>query len=481
MSEALLTDMQLILPEIFLALAGLVLLVAGVFRGNDGTRFMAGCVVFCFALCLVLILGLDAAGKTVFLGGALIFDRFAEFFKILILGAAAASLCLSLPSLGRDGLRRFEYPLLILFAVLGMLLMVSAHNLLSLYIALELQSLSAYILATIRRSHARSSEAGVKYFILGAISSGLLLFGISLIYGFTGSIDYTDIAAALGAGPSAGAAIGMVFVLAALAFKVSAVPFHMWTPDVYEGAPTSVTAFFAIVPKLAVLAMLVRLLFEPLAALSDQWIPMIWILSALSMTLGAFGGLVQHNIKRLLAYSTIANVGYALIALTAMDASGVAALLIYMTIYTITTIGVFEVVLKMRRDGQDVEEISELAGLSRNEPFLAYSLTAILFSLTGIPPLAGFFGKFAVFQNAIQHGQYTLGVLGVTASVIGAFYYLKIVKVMFFDTPAAPFDHDIDRVPKIVLILSLIFTLGFILYPAPLIDLAGFVATSFAP
>ncbi len=337
-------------------------------------------------------------------------------------------------------------------------------------------------MASIRRNHVKSAEAGMKYFILGAISSGMLLFGISLIYGFTGSTNFDVIAATLAAEIGIGAIIGFVFILSALAFKISAVPFHMWTPDVYEGAPTSVTAFFAIVPKIAAMALIIHLLFVPFSALSDQWFQMIWILSVASMIVGAFAGLRQNNIKRLIAYSSIGNIGYALVGLAAGGEAGIAAILVYLTLYMIMTAGTFGIILCMRRNGLSFESISDLAGLSKNHPWLAYPMAILMFSMSGIPPMAGFFGKLIIFQSAIQSGLYILAVIGVVTSVVAAYYYLRIIKVMFFDEPLDALDlDDIEWPRKAVIAISVVIIMLFIIFPSGLINMAGAAASGIFP
>lgn len=340
-----------------------------------------------------------------------------------------------------------------------MMLMVSANNFLALYMGLELQALSLYVLAAFHRNSARSSEAGIKYFVLGALSSGMLLFGISLIYGFTGSIDFGVVGNTLEALESVplGVIFGLVFILAGLAFKISAAPFHMWTPDVYQGAPTAVTALFAMVPKIAAMALLMRLLFDPFAALSDQWGQIIYFLALMSMLVGAFAAIAQDNIKRLLAYSSIGNMGYALVGVAVGTAAGAGAVVLYLTIYMVMTAGVFAVVMSMRRQGLSVFKISDLSGLSQTSPALAYSMAILMFSMSGIPPAAGFFGKLVVFNAAVAEGYYVLAVVGVLSSVVAAYYYLRVVKVMFFDEPEDAFDKDMPFARRAVLLISILF------------------------
>jgi NADH-quinone oxidoreductase subunit N len=471
MNNLTLSELSPMLPELFLAVAGMVLLVAGVFRGNESLRFINRAAIFSFLIALFIMLGQEPTGGAI-VNGMFVQDAFTFFMKLLVIGGVMVSLALSVQYLHQEQVLRFEYPILILFSGLGMMLMVSANDLLSLYMGLELQSLSLYVLAAIRRNHVRSAESGMKYFILGAISSGMLLFGISLIYGFTGTTNFELIASTLSQDVTVGAVIGFVFVLSALAFKISAVPFHMWTPDVYEGAPTSVTAFFALVPKIAAMALIIRLLFVPFAAFSEQWFQIMWLLALASMVVGAFAGLRQDNIKRLLAYSSIGNIGYALIGVVAGGETGLTSVLVYLTLYMVMTAGVFGIVLCMRLEGVAIESISDLAGLSRNNPWLAYPMAILMFSMSGIPPMAGFFGKFMVFQAAVASGLYTLAVLGVLTSVVAAYYYLRIIKVMFFDEPAEKFDSAIEFPRKLIIGLSVIVVVAFIIEPSPLVQIS---------
>jgi NADH-quinone oxidoreductase subunit N len=375
-------------------------------------------------------------------------------------------------------------PVLVLLSTVGMMMMISANDLISLYVGLELQSLALYVLAAIRRDSLRSSEAGLKYFVLGALSSGMLLYGASMIYGFTGSTTFPTIAASIKAQTANGGTLniglifGLVFLLAGIAFKISAVPFHMWTPDVYEGAPTPVTAFFAAAPKVAAMALLVRVVYSAFPGIASQWQQIVYLLAIASMLLGAFAAIGQTNIKRLMAYSSIANVGFMLVGLVANTADGARGVLIYLAIYVAMTLGAFACVLCLRRGGQPVEEIDQLAGLARNDLTLASCLAVLLFSMAGIPPLAGFFGKFYVFVAAMNAGHYALAVIGVIASVVGAYYYLRLIKLMFFDEPVAKF----DRVPgtlRFVFMLSALFMVGYVLYPAPLVKAAEVASKSF--
>ena len=460
-----------ILPELFMAVAGMVLLVAGVFRGNEGTRFITWATIGVLIMAGFVLAGEVPNGVPV-LNDMFVLDSFAYYMKFLVIGGLVVSLMLAIQYLDQERMAKFEYPLIVLFSGVGMLLMISANDMLAMYMGLELQSLSLYILASIKREHVKSAESGMKYFVLGAISSGILLFGISLIYGYTASTNFEVIANSLAKDVSIGAVLGFVFVLAGLSFKISAVPFHMWTPDVYEGAPTSVTALFAIVPKVAALALIVRVLFVPFMALSEQWFQMVWFLSFASMMVGAFAALRQENIKRLMAYSSIGNMGYVLIGIVAGGDAGISSMLVYLTIYMVMTAGVFGIILCMRLEGVSVQSISDLAGLSQHRPFLAYSMAILMFSMSGIPPMAGFFGKFMIFQSAVESGLYTLAVLGVLSSVVAAYYYLRIIKTMFFDTPAEKFDTTIELSRRLVILFSVLLTLGFVLYPSLLVETA---------
>ncbi len=468
-----------LLPELFLAITGMGLLMVGAFRGNDSTPMISYAAAAGILISLVIMTQVSWQ-DAITLNGMFRFDDFAGVMKILIGAGLIFSILLSVNFLPQEKMQRFEYPILILFAGIGMMLMVSANNLLAVYMALELQSLSLYVLAAFSRDSQKSAEAGVKYFALGAISSGMLLFGISLIYGFTGALDYGAITVSLLALDHApmGVTFGLVFILAGLAFKISAAPFHMWTPDVYQGAPTSVTALFAIVPKVAAMGLTMRLLLGPFASLHADWFQIIWFLSAASMIVGAFAAIAQENIKRLMAYSSIGNMGYALIGIAAGTAAGTSAVVLYMLIYLIMTAGVFAVIMGMRRKGLAVENISDLSGLSQTSPGLAYAMAILMFSLSGIPPMAGFFGKLMIFQAAMDQDIVILGVLGVVSSVIAAYYYLRIIKVMFFDAAAESFDAGIPFARKAVLVISLFFVLAFILKPGFIVEQTQFAAAA---
>jgi NADH-quinone oxidoreductase subunit N len=470
---------QLARPELFLACGALVLLMVGVFQRQDRIRFIAWLSVLVLVGSMVLVARMPAESSYAF-GNMFVVDSFARFMKLLALGASAVSILLALDYAEREQMARFEFPVLMLFATLGMLAMISANDLISLYLGLELQSLSLYVVASFQRDSLRSTEAGLKYFVLGALSSGMLLYGASMIYGFAGTTGFTGLARALTDASSTpiGLMIGLVFVLAGLAFKVSAVPFHMWTPDVYEGAPTPVTAFFSAAPKVAAIALLVRVVVGPFGHLVGDWRQVIMFISIASMVLGAIAAINQRNIKRLMAYSSIGNVGYALVGLAAGTPDGVRGLMIYMAIYVFMTIGSFSCILSMRRRGVMVEEIADLAGVSRSNPLLAAALAIFMFSMAGIPPLAGFFGKLYVFLPAISQGLYTLAVIGMLASVVAAYYYLRIVKVMYFDELEDAFESSPGwEVPSIMALTGLAVLLFFVL-PGPLFSAAQAAAAS---
>ncbi|MEE2692396.1 MAG: NADH-quinone oxidoreductase subunit NuoN [Pseudomonadota bacterium] len=432
-----------IVPELILVVGAMALLIAGVYLGEARARFISlGAVSLLIVALIVTALTPVETGVSIF-NGAFRIDAYAGFAKIIIYAAAVVAILMSDRYLGGDELGRFEYPVLIVLSVFGMAMMVSATDLISLYMGLETQSLALYILASFNRDSRRSTEAGLKYFVLGALSSCLLLYGASLIYGFTGSTQFADIArVAASGGENAGLVVGLVFLIAGLAFKVSAAPFHMWTPDVYEGSPTPVTAFFAAAPKLAAMALFARAMVAPFTPVLDDWRPVIAIIAVASMLVGAFSAIQQTNIKRLMAYSSIGHMGYALIGLAAGTADGVGAVLIYMAIYIAMTIGTFACILLMRRKGGMTENISDLAGLTKTNMPLALMLTALFFSLAGIPPLAGFFGKWEVFVAAVDAGIVWLAVAGAVISVISAYYYLRVVWIMWFNEPAPAFERE---------------------------------------
>jgi len=455
------------LPEMLLAAGALLLLMYGVFRKHATARDTAYGALALFAIVCGVLIG-QSGGRVATFDGMFVIDGFTKYVKILVLIAAASAIIMSMTFIEREKIDRFEFPVLIVLATLGMFAMVSANSLIALYLGLELQSLALYVIAAFNRDSIRSTEAGLKYFVLGALSSGMLLYGASLVYGFTGSVDFNVIAHILEAGANTGVIFGLVFVLAGLAFKISAVPFHMWTPDVYEGAPTPVTAFFAGAPKIAAMALIINVLYGAFPHLLPEWQQIIVFVSIASMVLAAFAGIGQRNIKRLMAYSSIGHMGYAMVGLAAGTPEGLRGVLVYLTIYVIMNIGVFCCILMMRRQEGMVESIDDLAGLSRHQPLLAFVFSMLMFSLAGIPPLAGFFGKFYVFIAAIQAGLYPLAVIGVLSSVVGAFYYLRIVKVMYFDEPAEGFEPMPGELTA-MLTISGVFTILFFVYPLPII------------
>ena len=468
------------LPEIVLALGAMLLLMVGAFRGERTTKMIDAAAIALLVLAGLIIVWLPA-GKLVTFGGSFVVDGFARFLKLLALTGSATAILMSTNYFAAEKRQKFEYSILILLSATGMMMLISASDLIALYLGLELMSLALYVVAAIDRDSLRSTEAGLKYFVLGALSSGMLLYGASLVYGFTGTVSFAGIAkAASEGGPShssLGLIFGLVFVFAGFCFKVSAVPFHMWTPDVYEGAPTPITAFFAAAPKVAAIAMFVRTSIVAFPGILSQWQQIVVFVAIASMALGAFAAIGQRNIKRLMAYSSIGHMGFALVGLAAGTQEGVQGVLVYMAIYVAMTLGTFACILSMRRDGQMVEEIADLAGLARTKPAMAFFLAMLLFSLAGIPPLAGFFAKFYVFLAAIKAGLFALAVIGVVTSVVGAYYYLAIVKIMYFDEPAKPFEPMPSEL-KAVLAVTGLFNLLFFVYPGPLVDAANAAAKS---
>jgi NADH-quinone oxidoreductase subunit N len=463
------------LPEFVLGIGAMALLLVGVYRPADTGRYIDGAAVVLLALAGV-ILAILPPGKLVTFGGSFIVDEFARFLKILALFGSAAAIVMSIDYARREGQERFEYSVLILLSTLGMLMLISAADLIALYVGLELMSLPLYVVAASHRSSLRATEAGLKYFVLGALSSGMLLYGASLVYGFTGTVSFAGIANAAGQG-GIGLIFGIVFLFAGFCFKVSAVPFHMWTPDVYEGAPTPVTAFFAAAPKVAGMAMFVRTTVMAFPGITSEWQQIVVFVSLASMALGSFAAIGQRNFKRLMAYSSIGHMGFALIGLAAGTSEGVQGVLVYIAIYVTMTLGVFAVILSMRRATGMVESIDQLAGLARTQPTMAFFLAMLLFSMAGVPPLAGFFAKFYVFLAAIKAGLYLLAVLGVVTSVVGAYYYLAIVKLMYFDEPVGKFEQMPYEL-RVVLAICGLFNIFFFLYPAPLVGIASAAAQS---
>jgi len=465
------------LPELIIAISAMALLMLGAFKKNDSSDLVNSLSLLTLAIAGGAVILTTGEPGTAF-HGVFVVDTFARFMKILVLFGSAAAIILSVQFMKNARIAQFEYPILILLATLGMLMMVSANGLIALYMGLELQSLSLYVVAAINRDSAKSSEAGLKYFVLGALSSGMLLYGASLIYGFTGSTQFDAIASFLKANDSGlGLTIGLVFLIAGLAFKISAVPFHMWTPDVYEGAPTPVAAFFASAPKVAAMAMFVRAMVSPFPAIMPDWQQILVFVSIASMVLGAFAAIGQTNIKRLLAYSSIGHMGFALSGLAAGSPEGIRGVVLYMTIYTLTTIGIFACVLAMRRNDNHLENIYDLAGLSQNSKMMAFVMAMLLFSLAGIPPLAGFFAKYVVFLAAFKAGLWPLVIIGVLASVVGAFYYIRVILIMYVNDPEDAFDPIAGELKLIIAVCS-VFVITFALFGSPLFDLAQAAATS---
>ena len=440
------------LPELFVAVMIMALLMFGVFQKGaladhdvKSFRVVSGFAIVVLALTGLLVV-MMTGGRMLAFSNMFVVDGFAVYAKVLILIGSGAAIAMSADYMERSGVARFEYAILVVFATLGMMMMVSANDLISLYMGLEMQSLSLYVIASFQRDDARSTEAGLKYFVLGALASGMLLYGASMVYGFTGSTNFDVLAQVLkGGDPAVGAVVGIVFVIAGLAFKVSAVPFHMWTPDVYEGAPTPVTAFFAVAPKIAALCLFVRVMMEPFGDVAKSWQQVLIFVSVASMILGAVAAVAQKNIKRLMAYSSIGHVGYALIGLCVANETGVRGILVYLAIYLVMNVGAFACILCMKRGDRMVEQISDLSGMSKTHPGIALALLIFMFSMAGVPPLAGFFAKLYIFWAAIDAGLVTVAVIGVLTSVIGAFYYLRIVKVMYFEEAQDPLDSRVSR------------------------------------
>ena len=462
-----------ILPELGIFVSAVLLLITGLFVKNIKLIINLAIITLITAILLVFVQPVQSA-----FNNSLTIDEFSKIAKTLILIGSLASIVMYHSSREDLNINLFEYPILILLATIGMMIMVSANDLIAIFIGLELQSLTLYVLAALNRNHLASSEAGLKYFLLGALSSGLLLFGLSYIYGFTGNTNLNLISTTVTSG-NIGLIIGIVFVCSGIAFKVSAVPFHMWTPDVYEGAPTPVTAFFALAPKVAAIALAVRFLIVGFGDIAFDWQQIIIFLSIASMVFAAFAAIAQKNIKRLMAYSSIGHVGYALIGLACGTPQGVSSLVIYLSIYLIMNIGVFSFILSMKNKGEYYENISDLSGLYKTHPYYSVVITILMFSLAGIPPLAGFFGKFYIFIAAIESNLLLLAIVGILASVVGAFYYLRIIKVIYFDESKNSFDGFSHRSLGLLTHPSAILILIFCLYPLPLIKISNYAASSF--
>lgn len=472
MSDVMMQQLTALGPEIYLTGGIFFLIFAGLFGGVRSNGLVMVGAIAILAVAAKFLGNIDPS-RHIVLNGMFIDDGFARFVKYIILASSFIALAMAWPYLKAKGRAIFEYPILVLLAVLGMMLMVSAHNLLALYMGLELQSLALYVLAAFNRDDPKSSEAGMKYFVLGALSSGLLLFGSSLLYGMSGTLDFDGLQKFFAVNNTPLEAItALVFILGALAFKISAVPFHMWTPDVYEGAPTPVTAFFAAAPKVAALALLTRVLFVPLHGMTHDWQQVLMFLALGSMIIGGFAAIMQTSIKRLMAYSSIAHVGYALVGLTAGTPDGVQGMLVYLAIYFLNTLGVFGVILCLRRNGAAVDTIADLAGLSRSRPLLALAMTIFMFSLAGVPPLAGFYGKFYVFMAAIDAKLYPLAIIGVLTSAVACFYYLRVIKLMYFDELREPIDQVPEWALRVVVSVAAVYMVLFGLCPAVVMEQA---------
>jgi NADH-quinone oxidoreductase subunit N len=464
------------LPEVILMAGILFLVLFGAIRGRDSDGPVTEIAVGLLGVAIVVIL-LGTKTNAVVFNGAFIDDGFGRFMKVLTIGGSLITLVMSQDFLVREKIDKFEFPILILLSTLGMLMLISAAGLIALYLGLELMSLALYVLAAFQRDNIRASEAGLKYFVLGALSSGMLLYGASLLYGFAGTVSFAGIAEAINAKPSLGVVFGLVFLMAGLAFKMSAVPFHMWTPDVYEGAPTPVTAFFASAVKMAAVAITLRVILTAFPGIAPQWRQIVIFISILSMVLGAFAAIGQTNVKRLMAYSAIGHIGFALVGLAAGGEAGVAGVIIYMAIYLVMTLGTFAAILSMRVNGQGVENIFDLSGLARTDGVMAFFLAVMMFSLAGIPPLAGFFAKWYVFNAAIQARLYPLAVIGVLSSAVAAYYYLRIVKVMYFDEPAPAFDKPTVALRAVLAVTGLLVVFLFA-YPGLFIEATTAAAKS---
>ena len=466
----MITNLNILIPEIFLSLSTFSILMIGVFlKKSFNIIFNLSSLII--IVTIAIIISSPNSEEKIFLE-SFTRDAFSNYFKVLILLSSLFVLNSSKNFIVENKLDKFEYPIIILLSILGMFFMVSSNDLILFYLGLELQSLSLYILASIDRDNLRSTESGIKYFVLSALSSGLLLYGCSLLYGFTGSTNFDLIASQLNK-ENTGAVFAMVFILVGLAFKVSAVPFHMWTPDVYEGAPTSITSYFAVVPKVAGLALLIKFMFIPFSNILLEWQTIIIFISIASMILGAVAAMVQKNFKRLLAYSSIGHIGYALAGVATGAVSGYESAIIYISIYVIMNIGAFSCLYLLKKDGQYRENISDLSGISKKHPLLAISFLIILFSLAGVPPLGGFFAKFYVFVAVLEREMYTLAIIGLLTTVMSAFYYLKIIKTIYFDDSIIAFEHTKNRTAQISIFASCTILITFFLYPSILNNLVN--------
>ena len=466
------TNLELVFPEIFLSLSIMFLLILGVFK-KESSKLIQNISLIVLLITAVITFNETLSNEEILLfNDSVIIDYLSSFMKIITLLAAFLVLIISSSYLRTFKIFKIEYPILILSSVLGMMVMISSNDLIVFYMGLELQSLALYVLATFNRDQLKSSEAGLKYFVLSALSSGLLLYGCSLIYGFTGSTNFNIIANQLNSNEYA-LTFGIVFILVGLAFKISAVPFHMWAPDVYEGSPTSVTLFFTMVPKIAALTVFIRFLYVPFLNLIDQWQMILIFLSIASMLFGAIAAIGQTNLKRLIAYSSIGHIGYALAGLATGSNDGIQSSIIYITIYILMNLGLFSCLLMMKRNNEYYEDIEDLSGLSKNHPMLSLSLLVILFSLAGIPPLAGFFAKFYIFKSVIEQSMYFLAIVGLLSTVIAAFYYLRIIKIIYFDKEKEKYDTDHSLWLKFSLTASTLLILMYFIFPNQLIEVVS--------
>ena len=466
------TNLELVFPEIFLSLSIMFLLILGVFKKNSSKLILNISVIILLISAVITFNETLGIGEVTLFNGSIVIDYLASFMKIITLLSAFLVLVVSSNYLKLLNIFKIEYPILILSSVLGMMIMISSNDLIVFYMGLELQSLALYVLATFDRDKIKSSEAGLKYFVLSALSSGLLLYGCSLIYGFTGSTNFNEIANQLNSNEYA-LTFGIVFILVGLAFKISAVPFHMWAPDVYEGSPTSVTLFITMVPKIAALTVFIRFLYVPFLNLIEQWQMILVFLSIASMLFGAIAAIGQKNLKRLVAYSSIGHVGYVLAGLATGSNEGIQSSVIYITIYILMNLGLFCCLLMMKRNNEYYENIDDLSGLSKNHPLLALSLLIILFSLAGIPPLAGFFAKFYIFKTVVEQSMYFLAIVGLLSTVIAAFYYLRLIKIMYFDKEKEKYDTDHSLWLKFSLSVSTLLILIYFIFPSQLIEVVS--------
>ena len=466
--ENIAQDIAYFVPELFITFFAMVMLLIGVYKKDEEEASSVICALSSFVLIIgFVLLVLTVNRQAVIFNDLFVVDNFSIFLKSLIVIGALVGITMARVDFKGANAWRFEVPVLILLACVGMMIMVSANNFMTLYMGLELQSLSLYVLAAIKRDNEKSTEAGLKYFVLGALSSGLILYGTSLIYGYVGSLGFDEAKIALTAGGvNVGAMVGMVFLLAGIAFKVSAVPFHMWTPDVYEGSSTSITAFFATAPKVAAMGLLMRLLYDPLGSYIEQWQQIIIFISVASMIVGAFAAIWQVNIKRLLAYSSIGHIGYALMALAIGDINALPSLLFYLTVYLVMSFGAFGIIIYLRQDGRALEDINDFSGLYKSQPVIAALMAIFMFSLAGIPPLGGFLAKLYVFNSVVAAGYIWLAVVGVLTSVVSAYYYIRVIKVMYFEDPAQETEVVFEPFLKLIIVLSVIFVVGLILEPA---------------